>query len=194
VAQRDQARQLGIIWRRFGRALRCRSRRCEEAARGADGVLSRLNARDLVLMERNRLNSPEASMDDPLGSHPLYVAAACVWSQLSRRVTGRRSQSEFRCPALLTCAAHVVVGHLRYCGCAGQATSTARPKLPRSRVSCEFSKIWFVRFRDRSVLSGVVFMRILGADNFRPFNRCPQISDGGRPACREDAIIFDGEV
>jgi hypothetical protein len=92
VAQRGQARQLGIIWRRFGWALRCRSRRCEEAARVADGVLSRLNARDLVLMERNWLNSPQASMDNPLGRiHPLDAAAACLWSQLSNRVTARRA-------------------------------------------------------------------------------------------------------
>jgi hypothetical protein len=37
------------------------------------------------LMERNWLNSPEASMDNPLGRiYPLYAAAACLWSQLSK--------------------------------------------------------------------------------------------------------------
>ena len=37
-------------------------------------------------------------------------------------------------------------------------------------------------------------MRVLGADDFRPFNRGAYISYGGRPGHCEDAFIFDREL
>src|ERR1700730_17409162 len=61
-------------------------------------------------------------------------------------------------------------------------------------ASCELSKIRLVRCRNRCVLSGIVFMRVLGADDFRPITRRAQISYGGRPGHREDAIILDREL
>lgn len=63
-----------------------------------------------------------------------------------------------------------------------------------AQASRERSKIRLVRCWDRCFLSGIVFMRVLGADNFRPAARGAQISYGGRPGHREDAFILDREL
>src|SRR5579864_5710970 len=59
------------------------------------------------------------------------------------------------------------------------------------------SEIWLVRMRHGGVLSGVIFVTVVGTDEFRPL---PEgrgrllIDDARRPRRREDAFIFDGEL
>src|SRR6202023_3763031 len=79
----------------------------------------------------------------------------------------------------------------------GLQLSGGEPTQGRSRdakASYEPSKIRLVRCRDRCVLSGIVFMRVLGADDFRPITRGAQISYGGRPGHGEDAFILAREL
>ena len=57
------------------------------------------------------------------------------------------------------------------------------------------SEIRLVRTRDFGVLSGVVFMRVFGADNLLPlcYQRAP-IRFGRRPGHRENAFILDRKM
>src|SRR5215468_628921 len=67
-----------------------------------------------------------------------------------------------------------------------------RGRLPRLY---RHSEIRLVRTRDFGVLSGVVFMRVFGADNLLPlcYERAP-IRFGRRPGHRENAFILDRKM
>jgi hypothetical protein len=57
-----------------------------------------------------------------------------------------------------------------------------------------FSEIRVGRERNRAVLSGIIFMRVLGTHEFLLFVQSAPISDGRRPRPRENAVILDREL
>jgi hypothetical protein len=78
-------------------------------------------------------------------------------------------------------------------------TESAKVKGVRSggdevfNTSCG-SEIWFLSSGDIGVLIVIVFMRVLGADSFRPFLGAAPIGYGRGPGHRKDARILDREV
>jgi hypothetical protein len=57
----------------------------------------------------------------------------------------------------------------------------------------QFSEIRLVRRRHSGAPSMEVFIRVFGADHFRPLALAP-ITHGGRPRLGENAVILDGEL
>src|SRR5258706_14547364 len=55
------------------------------------------------------------------------------------------------------------------------------------------SKIWLLGTRDLGLLARIIFMRVLGADEFRPCSRRAPIGHARRPRPGEDAFILDRE-
>src|SRR5262249_51126108 len=94
----------------------------------------------------------------------------------------------YRCPRAMRSASSVSTLNAR------RFIASSHQPATLEDTARSFSKIRLVRRRNRSVFSGVVFMGVLGADNFRPFNRRRQISHGGRPGHCEDAFILDREL
>jgi hypothetical protein len=57
-----------------------------------------------------------------------------------------------------------------------------------------FSEIRVGRDRNHAILSGIIFMRVLGTHEFLLFVQSAPISDGRRPRPRENAVILDREL
>src|SRR5215813_8414552 len=75
------------------------------------------------------------------------------------------------------------------------ACGRTRPRVVALSQAYRHSEIRLVRTRDFGVLSGVVFMRVFGADNLLPlsYQRAP-IRFGRRPRHRENAFILDRKM
>src|SRR6266700_3915512 len=67
-------------------------------------------------------------------------------------------------------------------------------RIARQKPSMRPSEIWLIRNRDLSVLFGAVFIRVFGADTFRPGTRGAPIRYGRRPRRRENSFILDSEL
>src|SRR5260370_23595718 len=91
--------------------------------------------------------------------------------------------------------------NLRNCGVSKTVETTQPREGPATWCSrpCgrSHSKFQLVRGRHGGVLSGVIFMRIVGADGLRPLaqrRKWALIDDARRPRHREDAYILDREL
>jgi len=64
----------------------------------------------------------------------------------------------------------------------------------QSNLVWQLSEVRLVCGRDRSVFFGTVFMRIFGADIFRPAAEYASVGFGRGPSGREDAFVLDREM